>query len=161
MPTRTGPCPAAHLRDGHLMPVSPPPVPMLPHPFRGWGTASTNRLEDSTAQPFAPRPHLLSLLCPSVCLYSSRRDILPHIKPQFCPLRPPPEPVFFVATTLCQPGSLTVREQGGVRANALPQGGVEAKERWYFYSTASGLSVGVAHSASSSHLPCQGGWECC
>lgn len=28
VPTRTGPCPAARLRDGHLMPVSPPPVPM-------------------------------------------------------------------------------------------------------------------------------------
>lgn len=32
VPTRTGPCPAARLRDGCLMPVSPPPVPMLSHP---------------------------------------------------------------------------------------------------------------------------------
>lgn len=66
VPTRTGPCPAAHLRDGHLTPVSPPPVPMLPHPPWGWGAASTNRLEDSTAQPSAPR--LLSCAHLSVCL---------------------------------------------------------------------------------------------
>lgn len=37
VPTRTGPCLDAHLRDGHLMPVSPPPVPMLSHPPPGGG----------------------------------------------------------------------------------------------------------------------------
>lgn len=101
-------------------------------PSPGGGAASTNRLEDSTARPFAPLPAPVYCpvpICLSVCLYSSRRDILPHIKPQFCPLRPPPEPVFFVVTTLCQPCSLTgsqwwgwepVGEQGGVQADAPP-----------------------------------------
>lgn len=37
VPMTTGPCLDAHLRDGHLMPVSPPPVPMLSHPPPGGG----------------------------------------------------------------------------------------------------------------------------
>lgn len=36
VPTRTGPCPAARLGDGHLMPISPPPVPVLVPPPT-WG----------------------------------------------------------------------------------------------------------------------------
>lgn len=69
VPTRTGPCPAARLRDGHLMPVSPPPVPMLSHPtlHLGWGAASTYRLEETTAQPL-PFP-VWCPVPPSVCLF--------------------------------------------------------------------------------------------
>ena len=68
VPTRTGPCPAARLRDGHLTPVSPPPVPMSSHPtpYLGWGAASTYWLEETTAQPF-PFP-VWCPVPPSVCL---------------------------------------------------------------------------------------------
>lgn len=67
VPMTTGPCLDAHLRDGHLMPVSPPPVPMLSHPppTWGWGAASTYWLEETTAHPFPP-PCLVS--CAPICL---------------------------------------------------------------------------------------------
>lgn len=71
VPMTTGPCLDAHLRDGHLMPVSPPPVPMLSHPPTwGWGAASSYWLEETTAHPFPPpclvscAPHLS--VCSSV-----------------------------------------------------------------------------------------------
>lgn len=88
VPTRTGPCLAAHLRDGHLRPVSPPPVPML-CPHLGWGAASTYWLEDTLPNLSLSLSGVLCPICLSTCLYSSRRSILPHIKPPSSPLRPP------------------------------------------------------------------------
>lgn len=67
---------------------------VVPPPTWGWGAASTYWLEETTAQPY---PLLSGIMCPhlSVCLYSPRRSILPHIKPPSCPLRQPPKPALF------------------------------------------------------------------
>lgn len=129
VPTRTGPCPAARLRDGHFMPVSPPPVPMLslPPPLT-WGVGcSFHLLVRRYHCPTLPLPHLVSCapICLSVCLYSPRRSILPHIKLPSCPLRPPSEPAsLFPATRLPRPVEAAHRKgaegRGGRRRKMAP-----------------------------------------
>lgn len=77
--------------------------------------------------PTLPLPHLVSCapICLSVCLYSPRRSILPHIKLPSCPLRPPSEPAsLFPATRLPRPVEAAHRKgaegRGGRRRKMAP-----------------------------------------
>lgn len=70
VPMTTGPCLDAHLRDGHLMPVSPPPVPMLSHPpHLGVGCSFHLLVRRDHCPPFPPS--LSGVLCPHLSVCSS------------------------------------------------------------------------------------------
>lgn len=82
---------------------------VVPPPTWGWGAASTNWLEETTARPF---PLLSSIMClhPSLCSSLLPWECLPHINPPSCPSGRPPEPALF----------------GGGEGVCVPEGAVSA-----------------------------------